>query len=160
MQPWQERCRCSCCPESCAADTVGDFQQLSQQFTRQFDAGEYTQAEQTALKLRGLAEGPLRGAQPVALGRALGMQARVVARQARYVDAERLYQQAIAQLDNSGERGQSDLGIVLNGLGDLYRQLARYGEAEPAYRRRRRSGRSNWARRTRTWPRSSTTSQR
>ncbi len=116
------------------ADTLADFQRLSQQFARQFDAGEYQQAEQTALALRGLAEGPLRRA-PVALGRALGMQARVVARQGRHDDAERLYQQAITVLDGSGERGQSDLGIVLNSLGDLYRQLARYGQAEPAYRR-------------------------
>ncbi|MGI6419683.1 MAG: tetratricopeptide repeat protein [Thermoguttaceae bacterium] len=116
------------------ADTLADFQRLSQQFARQFDAGEYQQAEQTALALRGLAEGPLRRA-PVALGRALGMQARVVARQGRHEDAERLYQQAIAVLDSSGERGQSDLGIVLNGLGELYRQIARYGQAEPAYRR-------------------------
>lgn len=116
------------------ADTLADFQRLSQQFARQFDAGEYQQAEQTALALRGLAEGPLRRA-PVALGRALGMQARVVARQGRHEDAERLYQQAIAVLDGSGASGQSDLGIVLNSLGDLYRQLARYGQAEPAYRR-------------------------
>ena len=29
------------------ADTLADFQRLSQQFARQFDAGEYQQAEQT-----------------------------------------------------------------------------------------------------------------
>jgi len=121
-------------PALAHADPLGDFGQLSDQFARQYDGGKYADAEATALKLQRLAEGPLRGA-PVALGRALGMQARVAARQGRHTDAERLYRQAIAKLDNAGEPGQFDLGIVLNGLGELYRQLARYREAEPLYRR-------------------------
>ena len=53
-------------------------------------------------------------------------------RQGRYTEAEQQWQAALREAEQFGEQ-DTRLATSLNDLGELYRSVGKYGEAEPLY---------------------------
>ena len=52
-----------------------------------------------------------------------------------YAEAERIYKRSLAIVDKAFGTKHSDVAVILNNLGLLYKNQVRYAEAEPLFKR-------------------------
>ncbi len=121
-------------PATLPAGDVEDFNQLQKQFMQQLYAGKHRDADQTASRLRQLAEGPL-SQEPKAMLIAVNAQGLVRLMDGRFADAEPLLKWVITAGRQSFGPDSSEVAVATSGLGDLYVRLGRFAEAEPFYQR-------------------------
>jgi len=116
------------------ADPAGDFDALKKQFDEQYDADKYRQAEQTAIQLRRLAEGPL-SEKPQRAGTALYSQGIAVYHQGRYNEAGPLLEKALTIREKALGRESPAVARVLYYLGRVRDDQGRPKDAERLLRR-------------------------
>ncbi len=121
-------------PGGLLADAAAEFDRLYEQSEQEFAQGRYSEVEQTALKLRWLAEGPLRD-QPQALALALNQQGIALHMQGRYAQAEPLYERAIEIEEKVLGPDAPPLSMRLNNLAQLYHDQGHYAKAEAVHKR-------------------------
>ena len=114
------------------ADDAGQFDRLTDEWTRQFDAGRFAEAEKTARTQCEMAAGPLR-AEPVRLAGALLRRARAVQELRRYAESAGLYNRAI-EIWRSLPAKEIGYFWCWNNLGMLYKEQGKLKEAEPCFR--------------------------
>jgi tetratricopeptide (TPR) repeat protein len=119
-------------PGVAPAGPAEDFQRLNKRFWELMDAGRYREAERGAMGLRRLAEGPLAD-QPVRMAQALTALADVYTKQARYAEAEPLYQEGLKVFRAALGAEHRHVAATLNNLAILYDEQGRYAEAELRY---------------------------
>ncbi len=119
-------------PSLVFADGQADLNRLKPRFTAQIKACNYRQAEQTALEMKRIAEGPLRW-NSTGLAYALAKLAVSYKHQGRYAEAAPLYERVLTIRKRAHPAIHREVAIALNDLADVYGELGRYDEAEPLY---------------------------
>jgi tetratricopeptide (TPR) repeat protein len=118
------------CPEHAWGDAAEDFDQLAGKLVLQAGFGFLGMAENTALEMQRLAEGPLHD-QPVKLAEAHAWHGYVCTLRGRLSDAESYYMKALAIAEKHLPRDDERWALGWTGLGLLYKEQGRFAEAEP-----------------------------
>jgi len=117
-------------PRAIQADAQSDLDRLWDQYDAQMDAGEYGKAEQTALRMRSLAQRYLPEKTPYVLHQL----ASAIRPQGRYDEAEKLFRQSLEIKRRVLGTQHKSVAITLNNLADLYSDQGRYDQSEKLYR--------------------------
>lgn len=115
-------------------DALEDFNRLNAEFNTQYLAGKYREAQQTALAMRRIADGPLQF-NPLALASALSQLGMAIEAQGRFSEAEPLYRHSLVIREQDRGPEHRDVAQCLSNIASLYKAQGRYSEMEPLVKR-------------------------
>ena len=121
-------------PFGVRAETESEFEQLHEQFFEHFWAYRTSQAEETALQLQRLANGPLADNSEIQ-ARALACHALAYTIQGQFGAAEEIRKQELRIREDVLKTEDAMMSACVGGLANLYVWQGRYAEAEPLYKR-------------------------